>query len=1163
MAKGQSKSNLNDLSHLSESEAHRRLEDITRLVSDWIWEVDQHNNLSFISERVMEYLGYHPRELLGKKLEEVIDFNLPSTSTLSGLIHRPFRNKPGTAIKKNGEICHLSISGVPVFNFDTGDFEGVRGTAVDTTANIEAEKNLRDNEQRYRSLIEFQPTGILVHRNFKIVFANEAAIRMFGADSLEDFLGRTSEELTHPDYHDIIVERRHSVEEKHQQQDFREIKHIRLDGSEFYAMDNAAPTIWENEPSILVSISDITDLKEAERAVAESEKRFREFAETAADRFWETDPENRFTFISIPTHLTPYFDTEALIGKSRLDLPVVNPDSKEWQKHKQDIAAHRPYRNFHFQVKNDDGEIRYLVASGTPQFDTDGTFLGYRGTTDEETEQILAKEKIIDLQQQFFTAIENFSEGFALWDKDGKFVYCNSYFRLSHPSAQRYLIPGETYRSFTRAFGDTSDITPESSLDDWIKTRLEEFEHESADLEMFRNEQWVRVRKNRMADGSMMVLYSDITELKNREQALRDSEDRLHTITDAIPAMIAYHDKDSRFQFANKYFETIGIEPDKIVGQKFQEVFSPEVYARVKPYIEKTLAGEPVTYDNFIPTKDGKVMYTQVSLIPDFDDTGDVQGMFVLSFDITERKKSEEEVEKAKGALDIAQSIAKIGSWERNFAEKSIYWSDEHYRIFGLDPAGKKINVDQFFDLIHPDDRERMRKLAPNEISELDSNYSNDFRIIRPDGTERMIHGEGKILFDEQSHPIGIRGTSQDITERKRVEEALEEAHREAEFANKAKSDFLSSMSHELRTPMNAILGYAQLLLQNKKELLQDRQPKQVGQILKSGQHLLKLINDILDLAKIESGRVAMEFMKVETSEVIEECIGVISSLAERHNIEIKLSDFAAPDLVVTADRTRLNQAMLNLLSNAIKYNKPGGSIKVSSAPTADQKIRITVEDTGIGIPLERQAEIFEPFSRLGADQMGIEGTGIGLTITKQLIELMDGEIGFHSTFDEGSSFWIELPISKSIELAEKPSNFNGQGLENVYGISADDQFVLLYIEDDSSNLHLMEEFIDNVPYLNLLTATSAEDGLDIARQQRPDIIIMDINLPGMSGIDAMAFLSNHKDTKEIPVIALSAAAMPHDLQKGKEAGFFNYMTKPFDIEEVLKNINKALKISN
>jgi len=1162
VAKGQSNSNLNNLSHLTESEAHRRLEDITRLVSDWIWEVDQDNKLSFISDRVFEYLGYHPRELLGKNLEEVIDFNL-SPSTLTGLIHRPFRNKPGKAIRKDGKVCRLSISGVPVFNLDTGDFEGVRGTAIDTTSSIEAENNLRENEQRYRSLIEFQPTGILVHRNFKIVFANEAGIRMFGADSLEDLLGRTSLELTHPDYHEIIIERRRSVEEDNQPQDFQEIMHIRLDGSEFYTMDNAAPIIWENEPSVLVSVSDITDLKEAERAVAESEKRFREFAESAADRFWETDAQHRFTFISQPTHLTPHFDSPSLIGKSRLDLPVVNPESEEWKQHLKTLDAHQPYRNFHFQIEHEDGSVRYLVTSATPQFDADGTFTGYRGSTDEETEQVLAEEKIADLQQQFFTAIENFSEGFALWDKDGKFVYCNSYFRITHPTAQQYLLPGETYEDFIRAFAESTNVGAEHDIDEWVAERISEFDLETKDLEMHRNDQWVQVRKYRMDDGGMMVLYSDITELKKREQALRDSEDRFRTITDAIPAMIAYNDTDLRFQFANKYFETIGVDPKQIIGKKFQEVFAPEMFSRVEPYIEKTLTGKPVTYDNFIPASDGEVMYTQVSLIPDFDEAGDVQGMFVLSFDITDRKQSEEAVESAKGALDIAQSIAKIGSWERNFAEKSIYWSDEHYRIFGLDPQGKKIDVDQFFNLIHPDDRERMENIAPTDIGEIDGNYSNDFRIVRPDGTERMIHGEGEILFDEQNHPIGIRGTSQDITERKRVEEALEVARHEAEFANKAKSDFLSSMSHELRTPMNAILGYAQLLLQNKKEPLQGRQTKQVSQILKSGQHLLKLINDILDLAKIESGRVALDFMKVETSEVIEECIGVISSLAERHNIEIKSSEYAGSDLVVFADQTRINQALLNLLSNAIKYNIPGGSIKVTCAPTSNQKIRIAVEDTGIGIPIERQAEIFEPFSRLGADQMGIEGTGIGLTITKQLIELMDGEIGFHSTFEEGSTFWIELPISISNITEERPSQFSSQSLEKVYGISPKALHVLLYIEDDSSNLHLMEEFVDNVPYLHLLTATSAEDGLEIARTAFPDIIIMDINLPGMSGIDAMAFLSNHQDTKGIPVIALSAAAMPHDIQKGKEAGFFNYLTKPFDIEEVLENINKALKITN
>ncbi|MBT4590147.1 MAG: PAS domain S-box protein [Rhodospirillaceae bacterium] len=1024
------------------------------------------------------------------------------------------------------------------------------------------EKNaelLSASEQQYRTLIEIQRTGVLVHQDFEIVFANQSAVRMFGADSVEDLLGRTSLELTHPDFHKTLTDRRRQLEETHEPQDFIELIHIRLDGSEFYSIDNAAPIEWDNESAVLVSVSDISELKKAEKAVAESEKRFRDFTETAADRFWETDTEHRFTFISPPMYPAPHFEGDALIGKKRWELPILNTDSPGWKGHLNAIDAHQSFRNFHFQVKQKDGTVRHFVSSGRPKFDDDGNFMGYRGTTDEETEQILAEDKIAGMQQQFFTAIENFSDGFALWDENRRFVYCNSYFRLSHPTAQKFLLPGEKYEDFIRAFATTTQVEPKDGIDEWVNCRIDEFEEESSTVELHRNDQWVQIRKHKLSNGSTMVLYTDITELKAREDALRESENRLHLITDAMPAMIAYHDQDLRFQFANKNFETIGLDSEEIIGKRIQDVFPPETTAAIWPYIQKTLAGEPVNYDNFFPGEDGTDVYTQVSLIPDFDDAGDVQGLFVLSLDITERKIAQAEMEKNKAALDTAQSIAKIGSWEGKFATQTFEWSDEHYRIFGVKPNTVELTFDWFLSMVHPDDRERMRALS-HEISATDTHHTIDFRIIRPDGSERFIHGVVEALFDQQQNLIGMRGTSQDITEQKRNEEALEQARREAEFANKAKSEFLSSMSHELRTPMNAILGYAQLLLQTKKDPLQGRQTKQVNQILVSGQHLLKLINDILDLAKIESGRIAFELSNIDITEPIEECVSLIASLAERNNIEIKLIKPSPSSQLLMADRTRFKQAFLNLLSNAIKYNKPGGSVTISSQLTDDNKIRISVEDTGIGIPEDRHEEIFEPFSRLGAEQKGIEGTGIGLTITKQLVDLMDGKIGFSSTFDVGSIFWIEF-LAPSGDKA--PSTQQPYIDDPVTSISDDLEstvYKLLYIEDDTSNLHLMEELIDNIQNIDLLSAISAEDGLESARENHPDIIFMDINLPGMSGLEAMAILQDSTETKDIPVIALSAAAMPHDIEKGREAGFYNYLTKPFDISEVLTNVNEALK---
>jgi PAS domain S-box-containing protein len=468
---GNEKPNLNDpsSSHLSESEAKRRLEDFTRLVSNWIWEVDREFKITFISDRVFEVLGLHPQELIGKSLDEIITFEFSSGEELGSLLSRPFRDRPSTAITHEGGTCHLLISGIPVFNLETGDFEGVRGTANDVTARIQTEKKLRESEQHYRSLIEFQRTGILVYRDYKIVFANASAVRIFGAASLEDLLGRTSLELTHPDYHDLIKKRRLEVEENHIVQDFMELIHFRIDGSEFFALDNAASILWENESAVLVSVSDISETKDAERAAALSESRFKQFAESAADMFWESDAEHRYSFISpLPANL-PALAKDFPIGFTPWETEALKPDGVDWVEHRSVLDAQKPFRNFRYEVIDTIGNTRYLSRNGSPQFDENGEFSGYRGTIIDETEHVLAREKIATIQHQFFTAIENFSEGFALWDVDGIFVYCNSYYRLTHPGAQEHLLPGKSYKDFIKAYALSVNVKPRDNLDNWVQ----------------------------------------------------------------------------------------------------------------------------------------------------------------------------------------------------------------------------------------------------------------------------------------------------------------------------------------------------------------------------------------------------------------------------------------------------------------------------------------------------------------------------------------------------------------------------------------------------------------------------------------------------------------------------------------------------------------------
>lgn len=399
-----------------------------------------------------------------------------------------------------------------------------------------------------------------------------------------------------------------------------------------------------------------------------------------------------------------------------------------------------------------------------------------------------------------------------------------------------------------------------------------------------------------------------------------------------------------------------------------------------------------------------------------------------------------------------------------------------------------------------------------------------------------------------------------DITHIKENESALIEAKEEAEKANRVKSEFLSSMSHDLRTPLNAVLGFGQLLEFNPKEPLTTNQKDYVGQIIKGGKHLLNLINDILDLAKIEADKIELSIDELDLHSILDECIVLIQPLAEEHNIQIIDNYKKQESKIIEADNTRLKQILLNILSNAIKYNKKNGSITIEYQTINKNKLQINIKDTGLGISDDKQANIFTPFFRVDANNPSAEGTGIGLTISRKLIEIMNGSINFVSEIGKGSTFWIDIPL---IEKSENQQNniISNDSKESKKSLMIDKlEASVLYVEDNPANIRLMQALTGNIKGLTLMIATNASDGIALAKEKQPDIIILDINLPDMNGIDVFKELSNIPETAHIPVIALSAAASKNDIQKGLSAGFKYYLTKPMELSEVISAMKSLLE---
>jgi PAS domain S-box-containing protein len=431
------------------------------------------------------------------------------------------------------------------------------------------------------------------------------------------------------------------------------------------------------------------------------------------------------------------------------------------------------------------------------------------------------------------------------------------------------------------------------------------------------------------------------------------------------------------------------------------------------------------------------------------------------------------------------------------------------------------------------------------------------------DGKTTVVSYNATTFYDRDRTLQGVFAAARDVTERKRFELTLQETNGElesakalAEKANLAKSNFLSSMSHELRSPLNAILGFAQLM-QSESPGPTPSQKESVDQILEAGWYLLKLINEILDLATIEAGKLLLSLEPVSLAEVLLECQAMIEPQAQKAGLTMTFPRFDVPTFV-NADRTRVKQVLINLLSNAIKYNRKDGAVAVTCAQSSAGHIRISVQDSGAGLPPEKLAQLFQSFNRLGQEGSSEEGTGIGLVVTKRLVEVMGGRIGVESTVGVGSTFWVELIADIAApRLAQdgsepmavhEPLTESGARLRTV-----------LYVEDNPANLRLVVQIIARRPTMRLLSARNGNLGIELARAAQPDVILMDINLPGMSGIKAMQILRSDNLTAHIPVVALSANAMPRDIERGLQAGFFRYLTKPLKVDEFLETLDVAL----
>ena len=536
-------------------------------------------------------------------------------------------------------------------------------------------------------------------------------------------------------------------------------------------------------------------------------------------------------------------------------------------------------------------------------------------------------------------------------------------------------------------------------------------------------------------------------------------------------------------------------------------------------------------------------LYSVTRLV--YDDDGQLVDTLGYVMDVTERRQAEAAVREREATLQavVEASPDVISILDAEGRVRSM--SPAMARITGH-PAGAGIGRDAFSaEGVHPDDREPFAQAQREVLS-----GQRERAAVRL----RVRHADGHWLtLEAHSRPLAALGggllvVSRDVTDQAAKDEELRLAKLAAEQANEAKSDYLSRMSHELRTPLNAILGFAQLL---ELDDLHDEQRDNLGHILSGARHLLSLINEVLDIAAIEAGRLALSLEPVPLADVVAETVSLIRPLADQSHIMIAAPDVACSTHVL-GDRQRLKQVLLNLLSNAVKYNREGGSVEVSCAPVPDGRLRIAISDTGLGIPPEALARLFVPFERVGRET-AIEGTGLGLPLSKRLAEAMDGTLDLTSVPGQGSTFWIELPLVEGPVEQEEREREDEAVAEEQPAEPAGPAITVLYIEDNMSNLRLVERILGRRPGVRLISAMRPELGLELAGEHHPDLVLLDLHLPDLPGETVLHRLQTNPKTAGIPVVILSADARPGLIQRLLEQGARAFLTKPLAVKELLE----------
>ncbi len=960
---------------------------------------------------------------------------------------------------------------------------------------------------------------------------------------------------------------------------------------------------WVASPSpdgknLYATARDITENKLNRDELKLSEERFSTVAKSSGIWIWEVDAQGLYTYCSESEESILGYKPEEIVGKKYFYdffVPEVREELKVAAM--EALSKKLPINDFENPNIHKNGRLVILETTGVPLLDEHGNLLGYRGADKDITGRKKAEQTLKESENKFGKIYEEGPFGMAVVDKEFKFQVVNAKFcrMLGYSEEELQLL---TIRDITFKEGSIHEAAEIQKL---FRREISTYRTEKQYLRKDKCVIWGSLTASSHFDSEGKFLYAvaiieDITQRKLTEKALEEAYERLDLATDV--AGIGIWDWDIRKNeliWDRQMYELYGTAPDE--NRKAYEFrlngLHPDDRQSQNEISQLSLWDDrPFDTEFRVVWPDKSVHWLKAAGKAVRDKDGQPVRMVGVNYDVTERKRTEEKLRhneekyrfmflnnpqpmwiydlETMAFLEVNHAAIQQYGYSReeflNMTLKDIHpnedipamLADVKATTLSLNIAGewrhkKKSGEIMFVEIYSHSITYENRKARNVLVNDVTKRKNADLEIL-----ELNTGLEERILIRTAELAELNEFLLKEIEERKKAEIEILQAREEAEQANMAKSKFLSRMSHELRTPMNSILGFAQLLEMGE---LNTGQRRGVNHILTSGKHLLNLINEVLDISRIESGRFALSIEPVKVSSIILEVMDSIHFQASRRHLNLTLVSSESNQVFVSSDRQRMKQVLLNLVSNAVKYNRDGGSITIETRimpadSNGSTPLRISITDTGEGIEEQNLHKLFVPFERIGAEKTATEGTGLGLAVVSTLMESMEGKYGVDSVPGKGSTFWIEFPVVNIESIHARESEAKAVFESKL----SPKKGLVYYIEDTLSNIDLVQQILTNeCPGVRLISETQGKEASTRARKELPDLILLDLNLPDMNGTEVLRQLKEVKETRSIPVVIISADAMPAQQKRLLQLGAVRYLTKPLDVIALLKVIDEFI----